>query len=432
VVLHSTKKSIKAQEVSFLAIIEIILSISIYWGIAVYFNTYWHIVLSLVVAPFFLLQSNESIKLSLKKFDEYNQKSKQYYNYLLYLLPVFVLINLLYLKLNYLLINIFSTFILFLFFIFLLSFLFIIFNKVNITLLLSVGYGSLIAGILNIANAIRAKFIGVLLTLKYGIKNFIENWKRQTLFTDIFIIPEIIYGIENTSDNDSYKISKILQFIKVPPSKLKDILKFNSDSPVSIWMYIIAEYIQFILFYLVAIFYRISIKASFWFYLPLLFIVKTPYLDSSKNIGKFLSELYETALAKVRFILAAIVLIAFIITHFNIGFSKYLNYPFANMIFLFYLDFKSITVWKIFQLLVAVITVTLFFYANYIRVPNISNGIELKKDMHIKSIISLNIIRNLFSFLYLLSAFIFIFHNYEIWEYKYVPDFMHNLIVNLQ
>ena len=71
-VWFSTPKSLENNEVSFLALIEIVLAIGIYWGIAVYFHIYWHLVMSVFIVPFLLLQSKQSIELSLKKFNFYN------------------------------------------------------------------------------------------------------------------------------------------------------------------------------------------------------------------------------------------------------------------------------------------------------------------------------------------------------------------------
>ena len=64
-VWYSSYNSRKINEVSVLAILEIIISISIYWGIAFYFNTYWHIITSTCIAPLLLLKSKESISKSL-------------------------------------------------------------------------------------------------------------------------------------------------------------------------------------------------------------------------------------------------------------------------------------------------------------------------------------------------------------------------------
>ena len=64
----SSEESLKNKEVSFLAIIEIILAVGIYWGVAVYFDVYWHIISSIIIAPLLLLRSKESNKMALQKF----------------------------------------------------------------------------------------------------------------------------------------------------------------------------------------------------------------------------------------------------------------------------------------------------------------------------------------------------------------------------
>ena len=64
----SNKQSLENREVSFLAIVEIILAIYAYWAIAFYYDFYWHIVASIAIAPMFLLQSSQSSKMALDIF----------------------------------------------------------------------------------------------------------------------------------------------------------------------------------------------------------------------------------------------------------------------------------------------------------------------------------------------------------------------------
>lgn len=74
-VLWSTPESIEAEKVSLLAVAEVIFSVAAYWWIAWYFDTYAHLLVSVLVAPIVLLRSGESAALGLKMFVTYlNQR----------------------------------------------------------------------------------------------------------------------------------------------------------------------------------------------------------------------------------------------------------------------------------------------------------------------------------------------------------------------
>ena len=66
-VWHSSESSIQNREISLLAILEIIFAISLYWGIAFYYDFYLHIITSIIFAPFLLLKSEDSISYTLNK-----------------------------------------------------------------------------------------------------------------------------------------------------------------------------------------------------------------------------------------------------------------------------------------------------------------------------------------------------------------------------
>jgi hypothetical protein len=47
----SSRESIAAEKTSLLAVAEVIFSVAAYWGIAWYFDTYAHLLISILVAP---------------------------------------------------------------------------------------------------------------------------------------------------------------------------------------------------------------------------------------------------------------------------------------------------------------------------------------------------------------------------------------------
>jgi hypothetical protein len=70
-VLWSTPESIERGEASWLAVLETILAVAAYWGIAWYFDTHTHLLISVLVAPLLLLRSLESTELGVKWFVNY-------------------------------------------------------------------------------------------------------------------------------------------------------------------------------------------------------------------------------------------------------------------------------------------------------------------------------------------------------------------------
>lgn len=381
-VWHSSESSIQNREISFLAILEIVFATFLYWGIAFYYDFYLHIITSIFIAPFLLLKSDYSIKFVLDKFSNLSCNRK----------PFTILLS-----------NIkFEIF----FFFLLILFLFIIFYQFDKSidfssiLHLSLVYFFVMVYINDIATILFYSIIfKIQATLKYffiGIKNISLNWIYSCFIVDIYKTPEIIVNIEE-DDRISNDI-KISFFVKNIKDEKSTYIIFN-------------RIVITIILYCFAVFYRFSIKSTFWFYIPLLFLVKTPSIieDNSQKVGEFLSSLYETYLAKWRFILALVTLGGFIYSYFNYVDFMNLNIPFTQFLILFYIDISSFEVWRFFQLSIVISTIVIFLGANAIRVPKISNNLELKKDLKILIIFYLNIFRNMVSFFYFSSAFLYLF-----------------------
>lgn len=385
-VWHSSETSIQNREISFLAILEIIFAISLYWGIAFYYDFYLHIIMSVLLTPFLLLKSKNSIEYVLDKFSNISCSRE----------PFSILSS-----------NIKFEILMFLILIFLLSIIFFLFDKsvdFSSILLLSLVYFFVMIYINDIATILFYSIIfKIKATIKYffvGSKNITFNWIYSCFILDILKIPEIIVDIEG--DNRISNDIKISFFIK------------DIENEKSIYVFFNRMIISLILYFF-AIFYRFSIKSTFWFYIPLLFLVKTPSLieDNSQKVGEFLSSLYETYLAKWRFVLALITLGGFIYSYFNYVDFANLNISFGQFLILFYIDISNFEVWRIFQLSIVISTIFIFLGANAIRVPKISNNLELKKDLKVSIIFYLNIFRNWVSFLYFSSAFLYLLFYFD-------------------
>lgn len=385
-VWHSSESSIQNREISFLAILEIVFATFLYWGIAFYYDFYLHIITSIIFIPFLLLKSKESIYYTLNIFAELfnNSPIKVLYinKKLKYFVSLFFAILLIYIISG----NNRSSFLI-------------------IGAFLGIFFGDLIS-VLFIAFLF--KIVGTIKYISNGIKNISFNWFLYCFIIDIRKIPEIVPDIEKDA-RISNDIKLSYSFINIK----KETNKFN----------LLVRILIIPIFYLCTIFYRFSIKSTFWFYIPLLFLVKTPSIieDNSQKVGEFLSSLYETYLAKWRFILALVTLGGFIYSYFNYVDFMNLNIPFTQFLILFYIDISSFEVWRFFQLSIVISTIVIFLGANAIRVPKISNNLELKKDLKILIIFYLNIFRNMVSFFYFSSAFLYLFFYFDGINSMYLP-----------
>ena len=67
----SSEESRAADKVSILAIAEVIFSVAVYWWIAVTFDTYLHLIISIALAPLVLIRSPQSVALGVEMFSRY-------------------------------------------------------------------------------------------------------------------------------------------------------------------------------------------------------------------------------------------------------------------------------------------------------------------------------------------------------------------------
>ncbi|MBF0368608.1 MAG: hypothetical protein HQL52_04045 [Magnetococcales bacterium] len=73
----STDESIAKGEPTVLAIVETLLAICAYWWIAWYYDTHYHLLISITIAPLLLLRSKESTEKGVAWFVAYyNDETK--------------------------------------------------------------------------------------------------------------------------------------------------------------------------------------------------------------------------------------------------------------------------------------------------------------------------------------------------------------------
>nr|VFJ61952.1 MAG: hypothetical protein BECKDK2373B_GA0170837_110520 [Candidatus Kentron sp. DK] len=64
----STPDSVEKNEPTVLAIVETVLAVAAYWGIAWWFDTHVHLLISICVTPLLLLRSKESTEKGVRWF----------------------------------------------------------------------------------------------------------------------------------------------------------------------------------------------------------------------------------------------------------------------------------------------------------------------------------------------------------------------------
>jgi hypothetical protein len=345
---YSTLDSIKNGEASWLAILETILAVAAYWGIAWYFDTHTHLLISVLVAPLLLLRSPESTELGVKWFLSYwestkttNSNLKLRHKIIFYLcnmlaivvaILVFISFNdgsrdidlLIFLSLiistavytitasvfifsNSLYIIMFnkswlSDFLsyaflvplIFVFIIGIISFFIKINNlgnhtKINLLLALFLIFYSF-SGLLAIGIWIKALYIRIFSTARFfviGFKRSIENLLYALTVIDMSHQCELVPGLNAYSDGLTLETMAN---------------SFTIDNLFSKMSGYAAKFAWFT----VALFYRWSLKSTCWLYLPLVYLA-WPRKASAEDDKLWLRLLYQGRMETVRRVTALLV-----------------------------------------------------------------------------------------------------------------------------
>lgn len=309
-VWRSTPESIEQQIPSVLAWVEIAIAVAAYWLIAWYWDTHWHLLSSVFVAPLLLLRSPQSIACGIKLF---NFKNKvQSHGFTIFL--VNLLISLITVFISWYLLNNFlyqyEGFVLFGFMFVLFSFTLILTILIKeefstgevIIVWLPVVVEGVVFSLTSFSMSFLAMFIFVSLvsftsdikdldtskvskeellasnivslpiillmacafyfqtvliraksTIRYlpeGISYFRNNWAENMWAIDVFYHPSLIPGYDDLTASAMLK-EKVI----------------NNNDAFRLFQYSIIPFI-----YIPAFVYRLSIKSTFWFYWPVAYI----------------------------------------------------------------------------------------------------------------------------------------------------------------
>ncbi len=483
--LVSSEETIQKGQATWLAIFETLFGVFIYWFVAIRYSFYLHIIVSIAVTPILLLKSKKSVKYALllmhgytlpigyvantigmkfyeQHYESYGEKHPKLYMLLLaihyilhpYTMFIFIIYSGYFLLLGFVayhswlampdgfwFFKIVAWLIATLIGAYCLSFLLF---SVSLDVTVKVWEKSIKESIKNgnvskekylqlaggiflailkfpiyIGFLLRTNLIRIYATLKYihyGVFNIKENWKSIVFCTDfckrIEILPEM---------------SKSPYLSRVSLSWWNNnVSKENEYS-----LYIKTEYtIVFFIFYLPAIIYRISLKSTFWFYFPLIFIlssVKKIPSTSEKNIKviqEFLVDAYKTPYAQLSFVIA-IALLAWSI------FSNYLyngdwlsalnnneNYEKFLWFFLLTFDYSNfllnLYLWQLIEICLAFFCILLFFVSGHLYNHLLINPNIDKHSLSYKLSVILAYCKKIFVPIYLTISLIFLIYQYII------------------
>lgn len=197
---------------------------------------------------------------------------------------------------------------------------------------------------------LRSLGIRFVATLRYFWDGFIAlpaNWWRTLFVIDFRYPPEIIPGYRG---GDVLETSYMLKEIKVAKLSVE-------------WFVLL---IAFLIMFVPAYIYRITIKSTCWFYFPLIYIMRERRYKS--NPALLADLLWISPFEWWRRILAALVLSAFLLGR---GLDKTASVP-AEIVtpleYVFLLDFQNVRPWHWFNISSAVLTLSIFVCVSTLRI----------------------------------------------------------------
>lgn len=243
---RSTPATVIRREVTFLAVIECILSVSIYAAIGVYFNTLTHVAAAVAIAPLFLLRTRYSIRLGIAIWKRLLSKTDDFEvgPLLLVIVPP------------------------------------LMFCAVGIRVL--------------------ATAVGLVRYPRVTISAIPRNWSRQALCTDFFFTPEVMPG-ESSLAVDVIKFSYVIEALREIPSDA------SRDPKEAVWMSAVMSLVL-VAGYVPSILFRVSFKATSFVYLPLIWVAGTT-VRGVGQLKYRLTRFKEGELEKVRRWAASFVLV---------------------------------------------------------------------------------------------------------------------------
>jgi hypothetical protein len=387
----SSSESVKAGKATWLAIIETILAVGFYWWAAWYWETHWHLLASIIVAPMLLLRSDQSTKLGAKWFYDYWEYKTEIslketpFRFLTIIILAVILSGLAsYFLASYLLPghtgwSLFGQ-------AFLLGFL-------TITIIIA----GAVAGAVAVGTPfffgiwLRSLATRIWATLRHlgpGWRAMPDNWRHSLLVVDFMHPPELLPGLESLTDELSfYSI-----FAKIKKGDLSE----------KIFYFILS-----IILFLPALLYRWSLKSTCWLYLPLIFLHHQSQRGFIDEGSAFVRELHHGRMENFRRFLSLGVIVSLVISHFSLLLLHEISQKFPGgsvLVYLLAFDWRSLSIWQFLTLPSLAITIFIYFSSDKERIAWEINSAAIPKSERVSLFKRLTTTRNFFTFLSLAFA----------------------------
>jgi hypothetical protein len=392
----SSSESVKAGKATWLAIIETILAVGFYWWAAWYWETHWHLLASIIVAPMLLLRSDQSTKLGAKWFYDYwedkteiSLKETPFRFWTIIILAVILSGLASYFLASYLLPghtgwSLFGQ-------AFLLGFL-------TITIIIAGAVAGAVAVAVVIFSipfsfgiwlrSLATRIWATLCHLGPGWRAMPNNWRHALLVVDFMHPPELLPGLKSLTDDFSFHSISI-------QIKKGDIF----DKFISIFLAII--------FFLPALLYRWSLKSTCWLYLPLIFLHHQSQRVFTGGGQAFVRELHHGRMENFRRFLSLGVIVSLVVSHFSLLMLHEISQKFPGgsvLVYLLAFDWRSLSIWQFLTLPSLVITIFIYFSSDKERIEWEIYPAAIPKPERVSWLKHLASTRNFFTFLSLAFA----------------------------
>lgn len=183
--------------------------------------------------------------------------------------------------------------------------------------------------------------------LRAGAVALPDNWWRTLFVVDVYYPPELVPGYRRADPfNIHYLISRMRQKAK----------------PIRLVTYSLALVILFLPAYL----YRFSIKSTFWFYFPLIYLVnEKKFVKNPKVVSDLISFNRIETYRRWLLIPMVIGLVISSTTSIKASLPPLIVSPLE---YGFLIDFRALRIWQWLNLFSAVITICLFAYSDTFRI----------------------------------------------------------------
>ena len=359
----SSPESRAANRLSVLAVVETVLAVIAYWWIAVEFDTYLHLAVSVLAAPLVLLRSDESVKMGARLFQEFAEEEQigRVWNVATVIVAAGCAGMGAWVLATHWLVD-FDDWPLFwrsaILGVMALNTGLAVAGAVAVTVTgISTGALFLGPGIM-FGYLLRAMLIRVLATVAHlpkGVKEFPRNWIFLNACSDVKTPPELVPGLPMDS---VFRLERLIS-------------GFNDRSFDDRIFYSIAIPV----FFVPSLLYRYSLKSTAWLYLPIIYIASLPArLSSVVDREVWLGFFGNYVLGWLQLGLAVVSLgIAFFSFLDVAAFARVLDaareigVPLTPLGIVFVLDWSAVQPWHFVSLPSAALTVALYLWTNQLR-----------------------------------------------------------------